>query len=70
MKKKSAKNKIKKGNIILPIIIFLIALSVGILAYLHYQKYSDKILPNIFINGESYSNLTEEEALNKLEDKI
>jgi len=70
MKKKSAKNKIKKGNIILPITIFLIALSVGILAYLHYQKYSDKILPNIFINGESYSNLTEEEALNKLEDKI
>ena len=70
MKKKSAKNKIKKGNIILPITIFLITLSVGILAYLHYQKYSDKILSNIFINGERYSNLTEEEALNKLEDKI
>ena len=34
MKKKSAKNKIKKGNIILPITIFLITLSVGILAYL------------------------------------
>lgn len=70
MKKKSTKNKIKKGNIILPITVFLIVLSIGILAYLHYQKYSNRILPNIFINGESYSNLTEEEALNKFESKI
>ncbi|MEA2097583.1 MAG: VanW family protein [Patescibacteria group bacterium] len=70
MKKKTTKNKIKIGKIILLTIIFLVAFSIGILAYLHYQKYSNKILPNISIDGENYSNLTKEEALNKLENKI
>ncbi|MCK5084268.1 MAG: VanW family protein [Candidatus Pacebacteria bacterium] len=70
MKKKYTKNKTKKSKIILIIIIFLIVVSSGITTYLCYQKYLDTILPNIFINGESYSDLTEEEAKNKLENKI
>lgn len=70
MKDKSTRNKIKRSKIILLIIIFLIVVSAGIAAYFNYQKYSDKILSNIFINGENYSNLTEEEAGNKLENKI
>ncbi|MCK4892171.1 MAG: hypothetical protein KAS78_05885, partial [Candidatus Pacebacteria bacterium] len=70
MKNKSTRNKIKRSKIILLIIIFLIVVSAGIAAYFNYQKYSDKILSNIFINGENYSNLTEEETINKLEDKI
>ena len=70
MKDKSTRNKIKRSKIILLIIIFLIVVSAGIAVYFYYQKYSDKILSNIFINGENYSNLTEEETINKLEDKI
>ena len=70
MKDKSTRNKIKRSKIILLIIIFLIVVSAGIAAYFNYQKYSDKILSNIFINGENYSNLTEKETINKLEDKI
>ncbi|NOQ68160.1 hypothetical protein GQ568_01845 [Patescibacteria group bacterium] len=70
MKDRSIKNKMKKSKVILLIIIFLIVVSAGIAVYFNYQKYSDKILPNIFINGENYSNLTEEEAINKLENKI
>ncbi|MCK4592678.1 VanW family protein [Candidatus Parcubacteria bacterium] len=70
MKDKLSKNKIKKGKIILLIIIFLIVISAGIAAYSYYQKYSDKILSNVFINGENYANLTEEEAISRLENKI
>ncbi|MCK4891729.1 MAG: peptidoglycan binding domain-containing protein, partial [Candidatus Pacebacteria bacterium] len=70
MKNKFTRNKIKKSKIILSIIIFLIVITIVIAAYFYYKEYSDKILPNTFINGENYSNLTEEEAKNKLENKI
>jgi vancomycin resistance protein YoaR len=63
-------NKMKKNKIIFLIITFLIIASIGAMVYFDYQKYSDKILPNIFINGENYSNLTAREAENKLEEKI
>ncbi len=60
----------KKSKIILLVIIFLITASIGIVGYFYYQKYSDKILPNIFINEENYSGLTVQEAKSKLEEKI
>jgi len=60
----------KKNKIIFLIIIFLIIASIGAVIYFDNQKYSDKILPNVFINGESYSDLTIQEAENKLEEKI
>ena len=59
MKKRSTKNKVKRGKVILLTIVFLITLSAGVLIYSYYQKYSNRILPNIFIDGENYSNLTE-----------
>jgi len=60
----------KKSKIIFLIIIFLIIASIGIAGYFDYQKYSDKILPNVFINGENYSDLTQKEAESKLEEKL
>lgn len=60
----------KKNKIILPIILALITALIIALAYFDHQKYSDKILPNIFINGENYSDLTAQEAKSKLEERL
>ncbi len=60
----------KKSKIIFPVILFLIIASIGAAGYFYYQKYSNKILPNIFISGESYSGLTAQEAEGKLGEKL
>ncbi|MGP8321202.1 MAG: VanW family protein [Methanosarcinaceae archaeon] len=64
------KNKKNKNIIVLIVLILTVLISTIILAYFYYQKYSNRILPNIFINEENYSNLTEKEALNKLENNL
>ena len=71
MKKKliKKKKKNKTNRKILIIIILMLIFFIGIISFTNYN-YSDKILPNIFISGESYSNLTKEEALNKLNNRI
>ena len=69
MKKKSVKKKIRTSKKILLVITLILIFFLGIIAFINYN-YSNRILPNIFINGESYSDLTEEEALNKLDNKI
>ena len=64
--KKKKKNKTNRKTLI--VIILMLMFFIGIISFTNYN-YSDKILPNIFISGESYSNLTKEEALNKLNDR-
>lgn len=60
----------KKSKAMFLIIVFLVVVFIGAMAYFDYQKYSDRILPNVFINGESYSGLTAQEAENRLEKKL
>lgn len=60
----------KKTEKIASIIALIILISaVGGIAFFNYS-YKDKILPNVFINGDRYENLTLNEAKNRLENKI
>jgi len=59
----------KQGKIILIITLFFAVLATGAIAFFNYS-YKDRILPNIFINGEKYENLTFDETKARLESKI
>lgn len=60
----------RKTPKIFPILtVLFIILAAGLIAFFNYS-YRDKILPNVFINGEKYENLTFDEAKTKLENKI
>jgi len=59
----------KAEKIALVITIILIISAVGGIAFFNYA-HKDKILPNVFINGESYENLTLDEAKIKLGNKV
>lgn len=59
----------KTRKIILIVLAFFIISALGAAAFFNYS-YANKILPNIYINGEKYENLTLDEAKNRLEGKI
>lgn len=58
-----------KQKIILIAALCMIALIAGAIILFN-NKYKEKILPNISINGESYSNLTKKEASERLANKL
>ena len=64
-KPKTNKKKLTFVAIIL-VVVFLIA---GYFFYLN-NLYQNKLLPNIYINGENYSNFTQSEIENKIENKF
>ncbi len=71
MKKKiTKKEKVKKSKFVYIAVILVGVFSVvGYFAYLN-NIYQDKLLPNIHINGENYSNFKRDEITNNLEKKL
>ncbi|MBW6441160.1 VanW family protein [Patescibacteria group bacterium] len=69
MKKELSKRIKNKKTIILIFAIIPVIFILGII-YLINEKYSDKIFPNIFINEERYTNLTKNQALDKIDGKV
>lgn len=59
----------KAEKIVWIIAIFLVILTIGEITFFNYS-YKNKILPNVFINGENYESLTFDQAKSKLEEKM
>ena len=71
MKKKIIKKTpIKKNQLIFIATILVIIFSISGYFFNLNNQYQNKLLPNISINGENYSNFTQSEITNNLENKI
>ena len=69
-KKILKKQKINKNKLIFVTTILVTIFSIaGYFFYLN-NLYQNKLLPNIYINGENYSNFTQSEIENKIENKF
>ena len=71
-KKKLIEKEVKKSKkklILLALVLILVFSSLGYFIYIN-NLYQDKMLPNIYINGENYSGLTKNEVTAKLENRL